>query len=204
MICVPIKKKKFEDALKLLKKAQRTDLIEIWGNPNLTFAQVGKLFKASKVPIIYKSSGEIREISLFLKHKPEFIDIDIKKLNLIKKIRQLSPKTKIIISYHNFEKTPPNKDLEAKAKKMFDFGADIAKIAVFAKKPEDSIRVLSLLEKFNMKNKKVIFLCMGEHGKITRMAGHLFGNYLTYAPLDAKDKTADGQITLKELKCLLK
>ena len=46
---------------------------------------------------------------------------------------------------------------------------------------------------------------MGKCGKITRATGHLFGNYLMYAPLDEKDKTASGQIILKELKkCHLK
>lgn len=202
MICVPIKKKKIEDAIKLLKRAnKKADLVEI---RDFSCTKVDVFFKAAKVPIIYKHLSGMRLLRLMLKHKPEYIDIDIKKKNLVKEIRKLSPKTKIIISYHNFEKTPPDKDLRAKAKKMFEFGADIAKIAVFAKRTEDSFRILALMEEFSLQNKKIIFLCMGEKGKITRLAGHLFGNYLTYAPLDKKERTAEGQLSLKELKCHLK
>jgi 3-dehydroquinate dehydratase len=40
---------------------------------------------------------------------------------------------------------------------------------------------------------------MGEKGRITRLAGHLFGNYLMYAPLDLRGKTAEGQVNVKEL-----
>jgi 3-dehydroquinate dehydratase len=41
---------------------------------------------------------------------------------------------------------------------------------------------------------------MGKHGEITRTAGHIFGNYLMYAPLNESQKTAKGQLTVSELK----
>jgi 3-dehydroquinate dehydratase-1 len=77
--------------------------------------------------------------------------------------------------------------------------ADIVKIATFANDMTDSLRMLHLLSKISPKQ-KAILICMGRKGRITRTAGHLFGNYLMYAPLSLREKTADGQITAKELK----
>jgi 3-dehydroquinate dehydratase type I len=90
-----------------------------------------------------------------------------------------------------------------KIKKM---GADIIKIAVQANSWGDNLIVLDFLDK-NSKNEKIIALCMGEKGKITRIVGHLFGNYLVYAPMVKQKETAKGQIdflTLKQIRCLLK
>ncbi len=208
MICVPIRKKRANLLVSDFKEAQKhADIVEIWfdetENKNENFE---KIFKLKKLPIIYKvTTGEnLKKLEEF---KIDFFDVDMgtsqKKINSIKKN---NPGSKIIISFHDFKKTPPPAGLQKKLIKIKKMKADIIKIATTAKSLKDSLAMLKFLEE-NSKNNKLIALCMGKHGKITRAAGHLFGNYLMYAPLKEEKKTALGQTDihkLKQIQCLLK
>jgi 3-dehydroquinate dehydratase type I len=202
MICIPLKQKNSSTLLKEIKKAQKpADLIEIWFDElvDLDAKNKQKIFASNKKPIIYKAAGNLTKIKDILSSKIGFIDLDITTdAKIIAYIRKNYPKTKIIISFHDFKKTPDSKILHSISSKIIKKGADIVKIATYAKSPEDSFRVLEFLSKLSQK-KTAICLCMGKYGLITRTSGHLFGNYLMYAPLVLKDKTADGQITAKEL-----
>lgn len=205
MICVPINKKTFAAVLKDFKKAQKVaDIIEIWfDNVKIGHPDLRKVFASKKVPLIYKHTGPTKNIEKVLAYKIDYIDIDYKsQQSLIKKIRTISPKTKIIISFHDFKKTPQNLVLTKIAKDMQKKGADIIKLATYANDFNDSFRMLNFLKEISQKS-KAICLCMGEKGRITRITGHLFGNYLMYAPLSNADKTAGGQLTIKELKTLI-
>ncbi|MFA7685822.1 MAG: type I 3-dehydroquinate dehydratase [Candidatus Gracilibacteria bacterium] len=202
MICVPLKQKTCLALSKELNKAQKiADLIEIWFDElgDLDDQKIKRIISHNKKPIIYKSQGALTNIKNILSHKINFIDLDIltdhKTINYV---RKNFPKTKIIISFHDFKKTPDSKSLQKIANKISKKGADIIKIATYAKSSEDSFRMLEFLAGLSQK-KEAICLCMGKHGLITRTSGHLFGNYLMYAPLVLEDKTADGQITAKEL-----
>ena len=204
MICVPVKQKKTELIIKNIKKTHNlADIIEIWFDElgkNLTQSNVDKILNSNKKPIIYKSSGNPRNIKKILKEKVSFIDLDIKTpKTIIGFIKTHFKATKIIISCHDFAKTPDTKTLKKIFTTALKKGADIVKIATYAKKIEDSFRILALLSELSQKN-KVIFLCMGKYGTITRTTGHLFGNYLMYAQLTIRDKTAEGQVQAQELR----
>ena len=229
MICIPIKTKNFKKLMEDFRISQGFgNLVEIWFDEipekDLTEQNLKKILQLKKKPIIYKTQAiaSVPTIKKFCEAKHQFkidyIDMDIETpVNLIKTIKKLSPKSKIIISYHNFKSTPKDNELKRIAKKCLKKGADIIKIAAFAKTVKDSIRMLKFLEQtkrsFVLANKgfcvskntstvkvKAICLCMGEKGRITRMAGHLFGNYLMYAPLELKKETAEGQIDVKKLR----
>ncbi|RMG43483.1 MAG: type I 3-dehydroquinate dehydratase [Candidatus Dadabacteria bacterium] len=43
---------------------------------------------------------------------------------------------------------------------------------------------------------------MGEHGKITRVFGTLWGNFLIYAPVNQAFATAKGQLNMDQLKTI--
>ena len=209
MICVPIRKKRINSILKILSLAEKeADLTEVFFDEinNLNTEKLNIIFSQKRKPIIYKSYANKEKIDQVLEFKPEYIDLDIKtSLSIIKSVKVKSPKTKIIISYHNFEKTPEIKDLKKIIKEMKKKGADIYKIATYANDFTDSLRILSFLSEIKEQKLDAICLAMGKAGKITRATGHLLGNYLMYAPLDQNDKTASGQIILKELKkCHLK
>jgi 3-dehydroquinate dehydratase type I len=200
MICVPLKKKTISTLLSDLKKAQKiADIVEIWQEKNLAAADLKKIFKIKKKPFIFKITTLFSLIAI-LSHNPEFVDLDLKTpLPIITKIKKQFPKTQIILSHHDFEKTPSDKELSRLIRTMQKKHADIIKIATFANDTTDSLRMLRLLSELS-KQQRAILLSMGIHGRLTRTAGHLFGNYLMYAPLSLREKTADGQITAKDLK----
>ncbi len=54
--------------------------------------------------------------------------------------------TRLILSSHDFEKTPPRAELHARAAAMRDAGADIVKIAAMANDITDAADMLSLLQ----------------------------------------------------------
>jgi len=107
--------------------------------------------------------------------------------------------TKVIISFHDFEKTPPRKRLDKIVDDCFTCGADIAKIACMAHSQRDSARLLSLLDD----DRQIIAIGMGDHGKITRISGPLLGSPFGYASLSSQNKTAPGQLGYVELKLML-
>jgi 3-dehydroquinate dehydratase-1 len=107
---------------------------------------------------------------------------------------------KVIISYHDFDKTPSLKDLEAIVEKAQLMEADIVKIATLAKTPVDCATIMSLYRK----EKDLIAFCMGQLGIITRIAAPLLGAEFTFAALDDSFKTAPGQLTIEEMEKIYK
>ncbi|VVB98403.1 3-dehydroquinate dehydratase [uncultured archaeon] len=106
---------------------------------------------------------------------------------------------KIIVSYHNYEKTPGRAELDQIVGWCFESGADIAKIACKSNSDADNARLLGLLDT----DRKMIVIGMGEKGKITRIAAPLLGSELTFASASKGKETADGQIDSKKLEKLM-
>jgi len=107
---------------------------------------------------------------------------------------------KVIISYHNFELTPPVRELRAIIKRCRESGAGIVKIACQVLNGEDSVNLMSLYSD----EKNIISFGMGVDGLITRLAAPLLGAEFTYAAADNNSKTGPGQITTKEMKSFYK
>lgn len=201
MICLPIRQKTALQSLQRIGKGQKTaDILEIW------FDEISDLsrfpFSKIKKPILYKWQGIEENLSLLKNPQIKYIDIDLSTATkVIKEIRKLNPKIQLIISHHDFKKTPSLNGLRKIAAKMRKKGADIVKIATFANNFSDTLNMLSFLNELSGKK---ICICMGKEGILTRLSGHLLGNYLMYAPLTAKEATANGQIPLKELRAIQK
>jgi 3-dehydroquinate dehydratase-1 len=105
----------------------------------------------------------------------------------------------VIISYHNYEKTPRRTELEHWIKFCFDDGADIAKIACLVHSPADNACLLGLLDE----ERPLIVTGMGEKGKVCRVIAPLLGSLFTYASPEAGKETAPGQIDILTLRDLL-
>ncbi|MEW6358289.1 MAG: shikimate dehydrogenase [Planctomycetota bacterium] len=103
--------------------------------------------------------------------------------------------SKVIVSYHNFEKTPD--DLEAIHKQLVAAGADIAKLAVMANDIRDTLRIFDLLRGAGA---PTIGLCMGEEGVITRILGPRFGSFLSFGALADGKQSAPGQIPIRDMR----
>jgi 3-dehydroquinate dehydratase I len=101
----------------------------------------------------------------------------------------------LIISWHDFEKTPGQEELETILDRCYTLGADLAKIACMVNERQDLIRLLSM---YNLPGKKVV-LGMGEKGSFSRVAAALLGAEFTFASPDNGRETAPGQLSLSEM-----
>ncbi|WP_048591786.1 type I 3-dehydroquinate dehydratase [Clostridium massiliodielmoense] len=163
----------------------------------------------------YKEGGE-REVSdkFYFKLNKEIIKtklidaIDIELFNEEESILELikiahDEDVKVIMSNHDFEKTPPKEEIISRLLRMQKLGADVTKIAVM---PKCSLDVLTLLEATNeMKTKYAecpfITMSMESIGMISRISGEIFGSAATFGA--SKKASAPGQLQVKELKKIL-
>jgi 3-dehydroquinate dehydratase/shikimate dehydrogenase len=104
-------------------------------------------------------------------------------------------KTKIILSYHDFNGTPSLGKLESIYKKINDLSPDLVKIVTTAESINDCFTIFNLLDgKDNL-----VSHAMGERGKISRILGKKFGSKLIYVSTSDMIKTASGQLNLNEI-----
>ncbi|WP_417915493.1 type I 3-dehydroquinate dehydratase [Candidatus Electronema sp. JM] len=114
--------------------------------------------------------------------------------------------TRMIISWHDFAGTPAALELTEVLHQMMASGAHIGKIVTMAHSPNDVLRVLALLEQARAAGFCLSCFCMGEAGRISRLATLYLGGYMTYACLNEAQATAPGQISaarLREIACLI-
>lgn len=121
--------------------------------------------------------------------------------DMIKKIQQSG--VKVVLSNHDFLKTPLEEEILSRLVNMQKLGADIAKIAVM---PNSSTDVLTLLSATNKMKEcfadiPIVTMSMGKTGAISRIAGELFGSAITFGSLI--NSSAPGQIPVTELKQIL-
>jgi len=127
-------------------------------------------------------------------------------LTEIKYMINLSHKNNVavIISNHDFDKTPSKDEIILRLGRSAELGADIPKIAVMPNSAED---VITLLDATRIMREKythipLITVSMGDKGIISRLTGELFGSDLTFAA--ASKTSAPGQISVTELRNIIK
>ncbi len=111
---------------------------------------------------------------------------------------------RILISHHDFGKTPERVTLQRLVENMAKKGANAVKIATLAQCPEDNLKILDLIT-FGKKKLAVdvIAFCMGPLGRWSRLACVLLGSPWTYAQLTGQTSAAPGQLTVEELRAAL-
>jgi 3-dehydroquinate dehydratase/shikimate dehydrogenase len=174
---------------------------------DIDFNLISDFLKTSSRPVIltvrkkdhggkFLGSEEDREalILSLLSLNPPFFDLEYDmRPEFIHEVIGKYPKTKWILSYHNFEKTPL--DLEAILHLMQEFPAFTYKIAVMALSANDALRALVFAKKYS----SLSMICMGEKGIFARVLGPINGNCINYACLTQDQTSAPGQICLHEL-----
>lgn len=110
---------------------------------------------------------------------------------------------KIILSNHDFDKTPSKDDIVCLLTKMQTLGADIAKVAVM---PQSTFDVLELLEATAIMSTKyanipIVTISMGTLGLITRLSSEVFGSSITFGATNSI--SAPGQINVDDLHTII-
>ncbi len=106
---------------------------------------------------------------------------------------------RIMLSTHDFEKTPEAHDLDRVIAESERLAAHLVKIAVFARSTDDLTRLLEYTHK--RAAHPLITIAMSETGLLSRIAAPFFGSLITYGFLDAPN--APGQLSAKQLHELL-
>ncbi len=106
----------------------------------------------------------------------------------------------LLLSYHDFEKTPEVDFICETLAQARNLGADIVKMAVT---PDGYDDVLTLMEATLKARQEaveipIVTMAMGAVGSITRIAGGLFGSDITFAM--GEDASAPGQIPIQRLR----
>lgn len=139
-----------------------------------------------------------------LARKPVLVDLDISvQADEISRLQTERVSLKTILSYHNYSLTPSDTELRSITHRMQDWGAYIMKISTYCCIQRDALRLLSLLIDLREGGHRSIVLGMGKHGVITRVFGTMWGNEMTFAPLDLTTRSAPGQITVDKLDSIL-
>lgn len=111
---------------------------------------------------------------------------------------------KIIMSNHDFQKTPAKEEIISRLCKMQDAGADLLKIAVMPQEKKDLLTLLEATEEMNSKYAKqpIVTMSMGQVGVLSRMSGEVFGSAMTFGAVGKA--SAPGQMAVEDLKTVLK
>ena len=110
---------------------------------------------------------------------------------------------KVVASSHDFEKTPPMREMTERLRRMEKAGADLLKLAVMPEDPGDVLTLFAVT--WQMKERKegqpVITMAMGGNGVVSRIAGEVFGSVLTFGTVGKA--SAPGQVEAGELQRML-
>ena len=129
----------------------------------------------------------------------DYVDIETSTpKELLKSVLDNKGRTKIILSYHNFSNTM--EDLEPLYEIMCELPGDILKIVTYAQDISDNLKIFKLLKRAQKENRKLIGLCMGELGELSRVLSPLLGGFLTFGALESGKESAPGQILASTLK----
>ena len=140
--------------------------------------------------------SELAVLESAIDHGAHAIDVEIESVEQVtEKVASLRERAKLVISWHNFEVTPP---LEPLLRRMTRISADAYKIVSTARKPSDVGRVLAL----GRENPRVplIVLAMGEAGVASRPLSMAYNGIFTYACPSAAEGTAPGQVSARLLR----
>ncbi len=226
-ICVPMVGKTLPDLIEEASYLQslnidlvewRVDFFELVENVDEVVAALNDIrIILREMPLIFtfrsmKEGGE-REISLdyYFALNRTIVEtglVDLIDIELFNEESQMKGLVKhahennvfVIISNHDFDKTPDKEEIISRLRRAQELGGDIPKIAVMPKKVADVITLLdattTMTEQFA--DRPIITMSMAGKGVISRMTGELFGSSITFA--SAKKASAPGQIAVEDLK----
>jgi len=110
---------------------------------------------------------------------------------------------RVILSYHDFEQTPADRELESLFDQMAASSTGVVKVVTLAQRMEDNISSLNLIGRGRNRGIEVVAFCLGPLGRISRLACLLMGGAFTYAALESGAEAAPGQLTLAKMRQLL-
>ena len=120
----------------------------------------------------------------------EYIDLEVDVADSIPRFG----KTKRVVSYHNFRKTPD--DLAAIHRQLCSLDADVVKLATMANQPNDNLRMLQMI---GQSKQPTVGFCMGDIGTPSRILCGRFGASWTYATFHHERVLVPGKLSFQQM-----
>lgn len=212
-ICIPIVETTVNKALRTIKEADPfADIIELRVD-YLKKVELEPLMNDHRKPLIItnrrKGEGgryvkdERNRVAILreaITLGAEYVDVEVEtEGSLLKDLVANKKGAQIVLSFHNFQSTPPPEELKGLWGRMNRLGADIVKIVTFARSWEDNLLILSLIPFAKKRKHKILAFCMGKKGRMSRVFAPLLGAEWTYASLRKSRASAPGQLNIWQM-----
>jgi 3-dehydroquinate dehydratase I len=147
----------------------------------------------------WAGSEEDRVAQLFraIELGANIIDIETDAPGVESLVPMIKEKARCMISFHDWEGTPPFDYLQGIVQQQLDLHADLCKVITTARNLEDNLTMLKLIKKYPWAD--IIAFAMGDEGLLSRIMCPLAGGYLTYASTKEGSGSAPGQITVETM-----
>jgi 3-dehydroquinate dehydratase type I len=218
MICVPVLAESNREAVRMMKRGfASADMVELRLDrisrpvlPALMKAREGSLLitnRRKEEGGFFKGSERDR-VNLLVEAVnlgADYVDVEASTgkrwIGRLKdEIEGNGAATRMIISHHNFQRTPSWGGLVRRLDACRAYGAHAVKIVTFANSAEDNLRVLRLIPRSRAEGQPIIAFCMGPRGRISRLLAPALGSFITYASLRREAESAPGQFTVAEMR----
>ena len=224
MICIPITSRTHGGAMRAIESgAALADVIELRmdlihnGRLAALIDQVKACDGAAEVLVTHRPSAgggvlqerrRIEGLKEAVALGADFVDVELEtdrtlREELIESVARLGRRTALIVSHHDFQRTPSLRTLKTLFRGCVKAGADMVKIVTWARTPGDNLRVLSLFADAAREDIDLINFCMGPQGRISRIAAPLLGSRMSYVSLRRGAQSAPGQLTLSEMNTIM-
>jgi 3-dehydroquinate dehydratase type I len=140
----------------------------------------------------------IEELLSALELGADTIDIELATPGVETIVQQIKERAECLVSCHNLEETPPLDRLKQIVINQLAAGADICKVVTAARCFRDNLEMLQLITDFQ--NVQISAFATGAAGQLSRVLCPLAGGCFTYASLGEGKESAEGQVTVGELR----
>jgi 3-dehydroquinate dehydratase-1 len=219
-ICVSIARPHVDEVIRTMQGAEaEADLLEIRLDALETLPELSVFKKATAKPLLFTcrpgwegghfKGDEQQRLGILQKALAagaDFIDIELKAaIEMRRTLLDACSETscRLLISWHDFSGTPSRQALMTIFQEMYRSGAHIGKIVTTARRFQDVLQVLSLQDEAEEMSFPLIAFCMGEKGRISRLATLELGGFMTYAAPDQGGESAPGQLKVSQLLTML-
>ena len=206
MICVSLAHMDFNSCLQYAVTEPfvefRFDLLDVGPAQVISLVSKAKRCIATCRPGKYNEKNRFLLLQTALEAGADYVDFDME--SDLHFMEELIPTARskgcdVILSYHDFQKTPQAEELERIVKECRDAGADLVKVACQVNQTEDLVNLFHLYRH----NFRMVVIGMGEKGIITRVAAPFLGAEFTFASVGEGQETAAGQISKERLQGIL-
>ena len=209
-ICVSISPSDSAETVSGVQRAEQqgADFSEIRLEKLCSLDGLSDVVQAAKKPLIATNRAASNKKSQVDPHTAvmtaveagfQYVDLDFETRDLQRIIDRIrSTSAKIILSHHDYLRTPPPHKLATKLEEFYTFKPDICKIVTTAHHVNDNLTILEFLRS-NHVNCSIVSFAMGTMGVWSRLLSPLYGAHFTYASLSRGQETAPGQTPISEM-----